>query len=218
MRDQDKTKEELVLELEQLRHKLTLYERDARRQRTALSSVLKEYEKTRDVEATAEIGTWAWDSSSGEAIFYGSPTKSNRPFSENMEAQYAGKWNDIVHSEDLEEVVNAIASWQKGVLGPVFSFRPREAINPETTIMAMCCKIERIPPAQELTIAWGAYWEATTWMHLFRNLKELGQDEILQAVLNVFNMGLRPLARSSRLLTEYVLNSSDLLSDRSFRG
>jgi transcriptional regulator with PAS, ATPase and Fis domain len=215
MRDQDKTKEELIVELKELRQTLNRFKQAEMQRRIPFSTVREAFERARGFESAAEIGVWSWDSSSDEAIFYGSATRSDRPFSENMEAQYDGKWNEIVHSEDLGEVINAIDSWRKGIPGPVFSFRPKEAIHPETVIMALCCKIERIP-AEELTIAWGAYWDATAWMQLFRRLKELGQKEILQAVLNVFNMGLGPLSRSSRLLTEYMLKSSDLISERLF--
>ena len=110
MKDQDKTKEQLIAELEATRRKLKEFdERELRR--NALTKAISAIEQKLAAGVQKNpIGSWACNIETHElTLKFGGPRNSAL---EQQESQLRGTWKSIVHPEHLSEVL----TWWKSVI------------------------------------------------------------------------------------------------------
>jgi PAS domain S-box-containing protein len=145
MRDRDKTKEQLVADLERTRKQLNALE-DAARSRNAALKLLSEMPAMID-DRRHWSGSWFWCPGSGKVEFERNladcemkPALGVKGWKVGTERWFAGEWEEIVWPDDLNSLTEDLKSILAGEENhPVFCFQTKDIPNVPPMIMATSC-------------------------------------------------------------------------------
>jgi transcriptional regulator with PAS, ATPase and Fis domain len=172
MRDQDKTKEQLIAELATIRNQLASLEKEESRRKAALR-LLTDLPGRLGAHRPSH-GSWDWEPHKdiNRIAFY--PLTQNKDQYTTVEESgtkivhpmFEGKWEEIVHPDDLDSLKEDLNSILEGKSkDPMFYFRTNRIPNVPKYIRATWCFRTR----QEIV---GGYSDPTRFMEFVETLRE----------------------------------------------
>lgn len=185
MKDPDKTKEQLIAELEAMREQIHGFEQKERRRGSALR-LLSKVSRGLDDQGFPR-GMWDWYPRKDHVIIYRQIEERGKTVTlitrYKSDIIFEGKWEEIVHADDLNALMEDLNSVLAGKdKYPVFCFRTKHTANVPERVMA-------ISYSRESDFIIGTYMDPTGFMELIENLTkepELSKDFVEGQLKNCF--------------------------------
>ncbi len=161
MKDDEKTKEQLIAELQAMRQKiavLTGREEDRRAAVDLLSEITRAFDDPKLI-----VGRWMWYFINGQVVFEQFVKRSSRP---ELKRHFVAEWEELVHPDDRDSLVQFLVSSRAGEIpAPILAFRTRDTpVGPKLLMISY-----RKQDNDTLTPV-GGYLDLTSFLELFNKL------------------------------------------------